>query len=293
MTAYMFYVSIDINFVKYCDEPHNLLVYVQTVDDVKGLLNLMDKVSKKTGKDIDMIVSVFQTEYPLSWYFRDYPNVNYYAQKIETPDDWEGINWLGDGNLTWTTNEAKDGKRSIKIYAENGANANWWQKTTVKGGCYELSEWIKTKGVEKISTDGKFSSVEVRKDSNNSPSDIISESQEMLGDNDWTRVKVSFCVDSDQDIWISNVLANWGEAKGTIWFDDLSLKSTTEEDQTWRIKNPSFEKGFKFEDFNASIIIVSENNGQTLEQMKGYDMRKFTLRPTVVIAAYFRKGLLD
>jgi uncharacterized protein (TIGR03663 family) len=293
LSAYMFYISIDINFVKYCDEPNNLLVYVQTVDDVKGLLKLMDNVSIKKGKDIDMIVSVFQTEYPLSWYFRDYPNVRYYAQKIETVDGWEGINWKGDGILTWATDQAKDGTRSIKIRAEKGANANWWEKISVNKGCYELNEWVKTKGVHKVSDGGKFASVEVRKDLNNAPGDIIAESPEMWNDNDWTKVNISFCVDSDQSLWISNVLANWGEANGTMWFDGLSLKSTTEGDQTWRINNLNFEKGFKFEDFNASIIIVSETNGQTLEDMKGYDMRKFTLRPTVVLAAYFRKGLLD
>jgi len=292
----LIYNSVVANFVNYNNEEKNKLVFVQTVDDIKSLLKEIERVSYKAtgGKLIDIAISIPQTEYPLSWYLRDYPNVRFYNKKINVPDNWKGFNWEGDGVITWTSSEKRNGKRSMKISSLTGANANFWQNISLDGGkWYEFHGWIKTKNIEKVGIVEKVAQIHIRKDKDNAPAEIIAESKPLLGTNNWTEVKLEFFLpENENTIWISCVLGNWGKAKGEIFFDDLILKEKGKKTKRNLIPNGDFESGNKLEEeFNTSIIIISENDGQVLEGRKGYVMKKYLLRPTVNLAVYFKENL--
>jgi hypothetical protein len=103
--------------VNYNNEPKNKLVFVQTVDDIRNLLRDVERISYATtgGKYIDIDVSIPQTEYPLSWYWHDYPNVRYYSKKVNVPVLWKGFNWEGDAIVSWTSTDKVDGFKTISV----------------------------------------------------------------------------------------------------------------------------------------------------------------------------------
>jgi len=288
ISFYTLSICWKLSFVKYSDED-NYLVYVQTVDDIKPMLKMIKDITDKRGKDIAITVDVPQTEYPLSWYFRDYTNVRYISEKVELPTSWTGIKWSGDGMLIWDRDAAKSGNRSAKIDGRNGTDGEWRQKIPVVGGYYyTLSGWIKTENIQVVDA-GKYAKMYVRTDKNNEPDQIIAETNSLIGTNDWKRVETRFFVERGiNDIWLTMTIGNWGKTKGKIWFDDISL--TREGTSVNLIKNPSFEFGEKIDKLlNVDILIVSENDGQTLMDVPGYNMSKYLLRPGVNLAVYVKE----
>ncbi|MBD3155994.1 MAG: TIGR03663 family protein [Candidatus Aenigmarchaeota archaeon] len=286
-------ISIDLNFNKYENEPENLLAFVQSTNDLKDLVNLMNDLGDKHGRDLSVIVSVPQTEYPLSWYLRDFRQVRYLLQKVENPENWDRYNWGGDAKLVWDSEVSHSGNRSIKISSVNGSNSNWQSKIYLNDGCYILGSWVKTENLEKLNETGEFARILIRADLNDFPSTIIGRSDEILGTRDWEYLETDFCVeDKSQYIWIEPILANWAFAKGTIWYDDFTLNNQEGEDISDKIINRGLEKGFGLENWDSDVIIVSEDSGQTLEGNKGYILSKYTLRPTVELAVYVKEDLV-
>ncbi|MEM4347201.1 MAG: TIGR03663 family protein [Candidatus Altiarchaeota archaeon] len=293
-SIYILQNSIITNFVNYNNEPENKMVFVQTVDDIKQLLKEIERISERApqGKMIEIDISIPQTEYPLSWYLRDYKNVRFYNEKVNVPENWLGFNWEGDAVISWTSSEKKSGSKSMKISSLTGANANFWQRVPVDGGkYYEFSGWIKTNNISKVGEVEKVAQIHIRSDKGEAPPGfIIKENYPLLGTNNWTEVKFEFFLPEDENaVWISCVLANWGKAKGEIFFDDLVLREKGKTENL--IPNGDFEIGNKIERFNAPIIILSENDGQVLESREGYVMKKYLLRPTVNLAVYFRNDI--
>ncbi|MFH8038784.1 MAG: hypothetical protein QXJ14_02115 [Candidatus Aenigmatarchaeota archaeon] len=286
------YISLDTNFINYASES-NPLVFVQTVDDVKNLLELVKEISyKKTGgTKIDMVVSVSHGEYPLSWYWRDYPNVKYLSDKVELPNNWTGIRWSGDGAIVWISDPVEGGKTSGKISSENGMDGEWRQKISVEGGfVYKLGVWIKTEKIEVINAN-KYAQCYVRTDLNGKPNEIIGETEPVIGTNDWTYRETEFYVNEKENIiWLTCTIGNWGWTKGSIWFTNISI---TREDGSYNfVQNPNFENGKKLKELlGPSIVIISESDGQILQPVKDYVLKKYTLRPGVVLAVYIKNDL--
>jgi len=286
-------VSVDLNFYKYENESKNLLAFVQSTDDLKDLVKLVYDLGDRHGKDFYIMVSVPQTEYPLSWYLRDFTNVRYLLQKVEIPESWDRYNWGGDCKLVWDSEFSHNGNRSLKISSVKGSNSNWQTKLYLDSGCYTLGSWIKTDSLEKVNETGEFARILIRSDLNDFPHTILARSDEMFGIRDWEYSEMEFCLDQSQYIWIEPVLANWAFAKGTIWFDDFSLKDENGNDISEKIQNRDLEEGFGLDKWDSDVIIVSEDSGQTLMDHKGYQMTKYTLRPTVELAVYVKNKLIE
>lgn len=291
VACYSLYLSWKLSFVKYSDED-NYLVYVQTVDDIKPMLKLMKEITDRKGKDISITVDIPQTEYPLSWYFRDYTNVKYISEKVELPNDWTGIRWSGDGMMIWDKKESKSGNRSAMIDGRNGTDGEWRQKVSLKEDSkYKLGAWIKTQDIEVINA-GKYAQCYIRTDLNDNPNRVIGETKPLNGTNDWIYVETEFTVEKNQNaVWITCNIGNWGWAKGIIWYDNISI---TRGGETYNyVQNPGFEDGDKIDKLlGPSIVIISESDGQTLQPVNGYTLNKFTLRPGVILATYIKEGLL-
>jgi uncharacterized protein (TIGR03663 family) len=285
LSFYSLYATWQTSFVKYADE-NNYLVYVQTVDDVKPLLKLVERITKEKGKNISIVVNIPETEYPLSWYFRDYAKVSYFSENIG-PKDWKNIIWSGDGKAIWDS-EAKTGSKSGKIDGGSGTDGEWRQKIYINGpGNYMLSGWIKTKNLQPIDA-WKYGELYIRTDKNDEPDQIIAETQKLTGDNNWTFVSTKFYVDNGNVLWLTMPIGNWGKTKGEIWFDDISL--VKEGENVNLIKNPGFEEGSSIEEYSyADIIIVSESTGLAYNEIEGYNVSRYTLRPGVNLAVFFKE----
>ncbi|MEM4347202.1 MAG: DUF2298 domain-containing protein [Candidatus Altiarchaeota archaeon] len=154
--------------------------------------------------------------------------------KISIPDSWQELKWEGDALLTRNEEGISQGKMTaIKISSVVGANANFWQKIYLEGGnSYILEAWIKTNNIAKVGDVEKVAQIHVREDLNNAPGNIISESVPMLGTNYWTKVEIPFFLpEQENSVWISCVLANWGKAKGEIFFDEISIYKVKENEK--------------------------------------------------------------
>jgi hypothetical protein len=285
LSAYSVYTTWQTSFVRYADEK-NYLVYVQTVDDIKPMLKMIEGITREKGKDIPIVVNIPETEYPLSWYFRDYTKVSYLSENIG-PRDWKNIIWSGDGKAIWDS-EAKTGKKSGKIDGGTGTDGEWRQKIYISGpGNYVLSGWIKTEDLQPIDA-WKYGQLYVRTDKNNEPDQIIAETEKLTGSKDWTFVSTKFYVDAGNVLWLTMPIGNWGKTRGKIWFDDISLTKEGESENL--IKNPSFEDGTSIEQYSyAEIIIVSESTGLAYDKLEGYEVSRYTLRPGVNLAVFVRK----
>mgnify|MGYP000275662615 CR=1 FL=1 len=284
-SIYSLYITWQTSFVRYADED-NYLVYVQTVDDIKPMLRMIEKITKERGKDIQIVVNIPETEYPLSWYFREYKNVGYFSENIG-PREWKNIRWSGDGKAVWDT-EARTGKRSGKIDGGTGTDGEWRQKIYITGpGNYVLSGWIKTKNLQPIDA-WKYGQLYIRTDKNGEPDQIIAETEKLVGDNNWTFVSTKFYVSGGDVLWLTMPIGNWGKTKGEIWFDDISL--VKEGENVNLIKNPSFEEGSSIDQYSyADIIIVSESTGLAYDKLEGYDVSRYILRPGVNLAVFVKK----
>ncbi|MCX8178881.1 MAG: hypothetical protein N3D75_03580 [Candidatus Aenigmarchaeota archaeon] len=281
------YMTWQTSFVRYSDE-NNYLVYVQTVDDIKPMLKLIDKITSERGRDIPILVNIPETEYPLSWYFRDYSNVKYTSENIETPIGWKNIRWSGDGKIIWDEREYKSGKKSGKIDGGNGTDGEWRQKISVQGGrYYTISGWIKTSDLQPI-TAAKFAQLYIRTDRNDEPDIIIAETESLTGTNNWTFVQKRFYVDQNVNfLWLTMPIGNWGQTKGQVWFDDIELRA--EGDFLNLIENPGFEDGKKISDIkDYEIMIISESNGLSFSNLDGYTLSRYVLRPGVNLVVYIK-----
>lgn len=78
------YQSIMLNFKNYDDERYEL-VYVQTKRDIYNLLDRLESLSNKCGKN--MTINIVSREYwPLPWYLREYKNAKFWGNVISNPN---------------------------------------------------------------------------------------------------------------------------------------------------------------------------------------------------------------
>ncbi|MEM5801228.1 MAG: TIGR03663 family protein [Candidatus Aenigmatarchaeota archaeon] len=287
LSIYSVYATWQTSFVRYSDEK-NYLVYVQTVDDIKPMLKMIKEITDQKGKNISIVVNIPETEYPLSWYFRDYTNVQYFSEALG-PAYWKNIRWSGDGKAIWD-DIAHSGSMSVKIDGGTGTDGEWRQKIYITGeGYYNLSGWIKTKNIQPIDA-WKYAKLYIRTDKNNDPDQIIAETESLIGTNDWTFVSTRFYVGPGNSVlWLTMPIGNWGKTKGEIWFDDISLNKDGSSENL--IKNPSFEEGSNINEYSyADIIIVSESTGLAYSNLDGYYVNRYILRPGVNLAVYIKNN---
>jgi YYY domain-containing protein len=132
--------------------------------------------------------------------------------------------WAGDAVFSHPVSE-RTGKKALTISSASGSNADGEIVVPLSGGLsYTVSAWIKTDGVEKVGDVGKVAQILVRADKNDAPGDILAESPPMTGSSGWKRVEVPFYLPLGSDrVWLTFVLGNWGDVKGTVTFDAVVL----------------------------------------------------------------------
>jgi hypothetical protein len=153
-----------------------------------------------------------------------------------SPDFWTRDAWIPSTvQFTWEERQAYQGDRSVKIHAPTANDARWIQSMEVQPNTlYELSGWIKTKGVkpvERVGEGGANLSVMA-----NDLGWLHTEG--LFGRNDWTRASILFNSREDSEVIIGARLGFFsGTTTGTAWFDGLRVREVGYSDPhpRWKI----------------------------------------------------------
>ncbi|MEX2215709.1 MAG: PVC-type heme-binding CxxCH protein [Phycisphaeraceae bacterium] len=152
-----------------------------------------------------------------------YPNLiaNPSAETIENgqPAGWRKVTYAGSAEQT-VVDGGRTGKKSFQIVSAKGTDASWTVEVNVTPNTnYQLSAWIKTKGVNKGTGFGAQLNVHQLQNPRIKTDGVT-------GDSDWTRVEVSFNSGGNNKLAINCLFGGWGQSTGTAWFDDLQLVQT-------------------------------------------------------------------
>ena len=146
-------------------------------------------------------------------------NASFESHNDQLPTNWKIRTYSGNGTDVQHSIEKrnihiKTGKASLKIQSESGHDTSLF--TTVKlnsGSTYAMSAWIKTQGVK----GGHGALLNIHELQHNGKSSAVK------GDNDWKKVEFVFETNQSGSFTLNCLFGGWGKAKGTAWFDDISL----------------------------------------------------------------------
>jgi len=146
-------------------------------------------------------------------------NASFESHNDQLPTNWKIRTYSGNGTDVQHSIEKrnihiKTGKASLKIQSESGHDTSLF--TTVKlnsGSTYAMSAWIKTQGVK----GGHGALLNIHELQHNGKSSAVK------GDNDWKKVELVFESNQSGSFTLNCLFGGWGKAKGTAWFDDISL----------------------------------------------------------------------
>ena len=146
-------------------------------------------------------------------------NASFESHNDQLPTNWKIRTYSGNGTDVQHSIEKrnihiKTGKASLKIQSESGHDTSLF--TTVKlnsGSTYAMSAWIKTQGVK----GGHGALLNIHELQHNGKSSAVT------GDNDWKKVEFVFESNQSGSFTLNCLFGGWGKAKGTAWFDDISL----------------------------------------------------------------------
>ena len=146
-------------------------------------------------------------------------NASFESHNDQLPTNWKIRTYSGNGtdvqhSIEQRNIHIKTGKASLKIQSESGHDTSLF--TTVKlnsGSTYAMSAWIKTQGVK----GGHGALLNIHELQHNGKSSAVK------GDNDWKKVELVFESNQSGSFTLNCLFGGWGKAKGTAWFDDISL----------------------------------------------------------------------
>ena len=113
------------------------------------------------------------------------------------------------------TAHVKSGKSSMKIRSNSGHDTSIYTSVELNSGTtYALSAWIKTESVN-----GGYGAL-----LNVHELQLKGKTKALKGNNDWQKVELVFECTQTGNLTINCLFGGWGQAKGTAWYDELSLQ---------------------------------------------------------------------
>ncbi|MDA7523092.1 CotH kinase family protein, partial [bacterium] len=145
-------------------------------------------------------------------------NSSFESESDGTPARWDPVTHSGQGTFS-LSNNAHTGGRAVQISSEKGGDLSWATRIRVKPHTdYQLSGWIKTEGVVKISgARGAMFNIHELQDP------VGGGTLAVTGTQDWTHVELTFNTGALEFITINCLYGGWGRCSGTAWFDDVTL----------------------------------------------------------------------
>jgi alpha-N-arabinofuranosidase len=137
------------------------------------------------------------------------------ARPTERPADWQPYRWGGPGDLAYS-DVARTGARSVRITSEDGADLSWGAVVPVRPySRYRLTGWIRTDDVTATTGEGALFNLHGVDGARSEP---------LTGTHDWTAVSFEFDTGANDAVQVNCLFGGWGRARGTAWYDDLSLE---------------------------------------------------------------------
>jgi alpha-N-arabinofuranosidase len=131
------------------------------------------------------------------------------------PEHWIRSVWSGHAEAL-TVKEGRRGTMCAKIIHKEGADSAWSQTVSIqKWGRYRLSGWVKTENVAVTTGRGALLNIHGLEGA---------ETKALTGTNDWTRLQCEFDIAGINQLMVNCLFGGWGQASGTVWFDDISLE---------------------------------------------------------------------
>jgi hypothetical protein len=126
----------------------------------------------------------------------------------ERPTGWRTVTHSGRAQFS-VADQGHSGRRSVKISAEDGADASWAVRVPVKPRSeYRLTGWIKTEGAQKRGgAHGAMFNIHEMQDP------VRGGTRALVGDNDWTQVSLNFNSGSMTEITINCL---FGASRGRL-----------------------------------------------------------------------------
>ena len=143
-------------------------------------------------------------------------------EKVEgtLPADWQVRTYSAKGSDVEHAIETRkayvhSGKSSVKIRSGNGHDTSVYTPVNLKSGTkYALSAWIKTEGVN----GGHGALLNIHELQHEAKTKALQKTT------DWQKVEIVFDNTQAGPLSVNCLFGGWGQAKGTAWFDDLSLQ---------------------------------------------------------------------
>ena len=214
-------------------------------------------------------------------------NASFESHNDQLPTNWKIRTYSGNGTDVQHSIEKrnihiKTGKASLKIQSESGHDTSLF--TTVKlnsGSTYAMSAWIKTQGVK----GGHGALLNIHELQHNGKSSAVK------GDNDWKKVELVFESNQSGSFTLNCLFGGWGKAKGTAWFDDISLnevkpildKNIQKNDKTeiaTKVKNIYKNNDYIFKDKYKIKI-------STVKDKMMYDVKEFSVETGRLVSLQF------
>ncbi len=122
---------IQVSYVHLADGPHEMMVYVQTPNDINTVMQRIEQVDQKHfGGEHQVTIGVTtDATWPFAWYLRDYPNVCF-----GFPTSCPG--WKNTAAVILSSNDNNDPGQDINTYAPTGGSylyhvynlRTWWDE---------------------------------------------------------------------------------------------------------------------------------------------------------------------
>ncbi len=144
------------------------------------------------------------------------------------PAGWESITYGGTAEFTHTADVARTGEDSVRIDSSDGADASWTQFVQLDANSeYRFRAWVRTSDDFHSSEDG-FGEIG---GSYGVTLNVHSLGQDSITDyytepvDGWQMLETTFTTSgSSAELQLNLLFGGWGNAFGTVWFDDTELK---------------------------------------------------------------------
>ena len=147
-------------------------------------------------------------------------NASFEKAEGNLPADWQVRTYSAKGADVEHAIETRkayvhSGKSSVKIRSGNGHDTSVYTPVNLKSGAkYALSAWIKTEGVN----GGHGALLNIHELQHEAKTKALQKTT------DWQKVEIVFDNTQAGPLTVNCLFGGWGQAKGTAWFDDLSLQ---------------------------------------------------------------------
>ena len=214
-------------------------------------------------------------------------NASFESHNDQLPTNWKIRTYSGNGtdfqhSIEQRNIHIKTGKASLKIQSESGHDTSLFTPVKLNSGStYAMSAWIKTQGVK----GGHGALLNIHELQHNGKSSAVK------GDNDWKKVELVFESNQSGSFTLNCLFGGWGKAKGTAWFDDISLnevkpildKNIQKNDKTeiaTIVKNIYKNDDYIFKDkFKIKI--------STVKDKMMYDVKEFSVETGRLVSLQF------